>query len=138
MMENFLPSAQGIWVITQSAMADLIQLNGPTGNPSYIWQPNARDGIPGTLLGLPVIWTEKSPVIGVDGDVLLADWRYYLLGDRQAVTVESTQFDRWRYDETSWRMVHRVDGQPWLSAPLTLQDGATQVSPFVILGGKST
>jgi len=138
MMENFLPSGKGVWVITQSAMADLIQLNGPTGNPSYIWQPNARDGVPGSLLGLPVIWTEKSPVIGHDGDVLLADWRYYLLGDRQAVTVESTQFDRWRYDETSWRMVHRVDGQPWLSAPLTLQDGTTQVSPFVILGGKST
>jgi HK97 family phage major capsid protein len=138
MMENFLPTGQGVWIITQSAMADLIQLNGPAGNPSYIWQPNARDGVPGYLLGYPVIWCEKVPRIGTSGDVVLADWRYYLIGDRKAITVESTQFDRWRYDETSWRMVHRVDGQPWLSAPLTYQDGSTQVSPFVILGDKSS
>jgi HK97 family phage major capsid protein len=133
-MEDFLPSGNGLWTITQSAMSELIQLNGPAGNPSYIWQPNARDGVPGFILGFPVIWTEKLPLIGNQGDVLLADWRYYLLGDRQATTIESTQFDFWRYDQTSWRAVHRVDGQPWLSTPLTYQDGTTQVSPFVILG----
>lgn len=133
MMENFLPSGQGVWHISQSLMADIIQLNGPAGNPSYIWNTNAADGIPGTLLGFPVIWTEKCPRVGTAGDVVLADWRYYLLGDRQATTVESTKFDRWAYDETSWRVVHRVDGQPWMSTPLTYQDGTTQVSPFVIL-----
>lgn len=137
MVENFLPTGNGVWVITQSALSDLLQLNGPTGNPSYIWG-NAVSGQPPTLLGYPVIWTEKCPRIGTAGDVILADWRYYLIGDRKAATVESTQFDRWRYDETSWRMVHRVDGQPWLSAPLTLQDGTSQISPFVILGNKST
>ena len=135
-MENFLPSGRGMWVITQSALSDLIQLTGPAGNPSYVWQPNAREGVPGFLLGFPVVWSEKSPRIGEPGDVLLADWSYYLIGDRQAITVESTQFDRWRFDETSWRLVHRVDGQPWLSQPLTFQDGTTEVSPFVILGGK--
>lgn len=134
MCEDFLPSARGVWVISQSLMSDIIQLNGPTGNPSYIWQANARDGIPGQILGMPVIWTEKVPVRGSAGDVGLYDWRYYLLGDRQATTVESTKFDRWRFDQTSWRAVHRVDGQPWLSSPITLQDGTTQVSPFVILG----
>lgn len=138
MVENFLPSGNGVWFITQSAMADLIQLNGPAGNPSYIWVPNAAEGVPGYLLGMPVVWTEKCPLIGNAGDVILADWRYYLIGDRQATTVESTQYDRWAYDETSWRAVHRVDGQPWLSLPLTYQDGTSQVSPFVILGDKST
>jgi predicted phage gp36 major capsid-like protein len=133
MMENFLPSGNGVWHISQSLMSDIIQLSGPAGNPSYVWNTNAADGIPGTLLGMPVIWTEKVPRVGTTGDVLLADWRYYLLGDRQATTVESTKFDRWAYDETSWRVVHRVDGQPWLSAPLTYQDGTTQVSPFVVL-----
>jgi HK97 family phage major capsid protein len=133
MVKDFLPSGRGVWMISQSAMSDIIQLNGPTGNPSYIWQANARDGIPGQILGMPVIWTEKCPILGQTGDVCLADWSYYLIGDRQATTVESTKFDRWRYDQTSWRMTHRVDGQPWLSSPLTYQDGTTQVSPFVIL-----
>ena len=138
MVENFLPSANGVWFITQSAMADLIQMSGPAGNASYIWVPNAAEGVPGYLLGMPVVWTEKCPLIGSAGDVILADWRYYLIGDRQATTVESSQAPRWEYDETSWRAVHRVDGQPWLSAPLTYQDGTTEVSPFVILGAKST
>jgi HK97 family phage major capsid protein len=138
MMEDFLPSGRGQWIISQSAMSELIQMVGPTGNASYIWQPNARDGVPGFLLGFPVRWTEKLPRIGTQGDILLADMAYYVIGDRQATTVESTKFDRWVYDQTSWRVVHRVDGQPWLSAPLTLQDGTSQISPFVILGSTGT
>jgi HK97 family phage major capsid protein len=138
MMMNFLPSGRGVWVISQSAMASMIQLAGPAGNPAYWWQPSGRDGVPGVLLGLPVIWSEKSPALGSQGDVLLADFNYYLVGDRQATTIESTEYDYWRYDQTSWRAVHRVDGQPWLSAPLTYQDQATTVSPFVILGGTVT
>jgi len=136
MVENFLPSSmgRGVWVISQSLMSDLIQLNGPAGNPSYFWQPSARDGAPGMLMGMPVVWSEKVPLAGTAGAIGLYDFMYYLLGDRQATTIASTQFDRWRYDQTSWRAVHRVDGQPWLSAPLTYQDGTTQVSPFVILG----
>jgi len=135
MLMNFLPTGKGVWVISQSALSTVVQISGPAGNPSYVWQPNAREKTPAYLFGYPVIWSEKSPAMGTAGDILLADFQYYLIGDRQATTVESTKFDRWRYDETSWRMVHRVDGQPWLSQPLTYQDGATQVSPFVILAG---
>lgn len=133
-----LPSAQAEWVVTQSAMAQLIQLAGPAGNPSFWWMPTGEGGVPARLLGLPVRWSEKLPALGNQGDILLADMRYYMIGDRQATTIESTKFDRWRFDQTSWRVVHRVDGQPWLSAPLTYQDGATTVSPFVILGGVGT
>jgi len=136
MLESFLPSARGVWVINQTAMSNLMTIQDPNGN--YVWQPNAREGLPQTVFGFPVIFSEKTPTVGNAGDVLLADFRYYLVGDRQATTIESTQYDQWRYDRTSWRVVHRVDGQPWLSAPLTLQDGTAQVSPFVILGAKST
>jgi len=139
MIENFMPSADGLWVLSQSVMTNLLLMNGPSGNPSYIWG-NATTGVPNTLLGYPVEWSEKVPRISTTsvGDVGLYDFKYYLIGDRQATTVESTKYDRWRYDQTSWRAVHRVDGQPWLSTPLTYQDGTTQVSPFVILGAKST
>lgn len=133
MLENFLPSGRGQWVISHSAMANVIQMTGPAGNPSYVWQPSAREGVPGFLLGFPVRWTEKLPRIGQRGDILLMDPRYYVIGDRQATTIDSTKYHRWVYDETSWRAVHRVDGQPWLSLPITYSDGADQVSPFVVL-----
>ncbi|HML23509.1 MAG TPA: phage major capsid protein [Aggregatilinea sp.] len=129
---------KGVWVLSQGLMDEIITLNGPTGNPSYIWTPNAATGLPGTLLGLPVMWTEKTPAPGQPGDALLANFAFYLVGDRQATTIDSTQYDQWKYNKTSWRVVHRVDGQPWLSSPLTLKDGVTQISPFVRLSSKST
>jgi len=122
------------WHISRAAMPQLLALNGPAANPSYIFIPNAREGAPGTLFGFPIYYTEKLPTLGAAGDILLADWNYYLIGDRQATTIDNSMHYRFRYDLTAWRAVHRVDGQPWLSAPLTLADGATQISPFVILG----
>ena len=137
MVENFLPSGRGVWFITQSLYSEMLQMSGPAGNASYIWG-NAVSGAPNMLLGYPVVFTEKCPLRNNPGDVILADWRYYLIGDRQATTVESSQAPKWEYDQTSWRAVHRVDGQPWLSAPLYYQDGSTMISPFVILGSKSS
>lgn len=136
MLEAFLPTGRGVWLVTQTGISNLMTIADAAGN--YIWQPNAQAGTPQMLLGFPVIFTEKLPAVGTAGDVLLADFSYYLIGDRQAMTVDTTEYDMWRYDQTSWRAVHRVDGQPWLSVYLTYQDGATTVSPFVILGDKST
>jgi HK97 family phage major capsid protein len=141
MLEAFLPSARGVWVANQSIMSNLLtmmdQAGGAANTGTYLWG-SAADGVPNRLMGMPIIFTEKTPTAGNAGDLLLADFRYYLIGDRQATTVESTKFDKWAYDQTSWRVVHRVDGQPWLSSPLYYQDGTITVSPFVILGAKST
>lgn len=139
MLQRFLMTGgQGVWYVSQGALATLAQMTGPSGNPSYVWMPDAREGIPGRLLGMPVVFSEKMPALGQQGDIALVNPPYYLVGDRQAVTIESTQFDRWRYNQTSWRAVARMDGQPWLSAPLTLMDGSAQLSPFVVLGDTST
>lgn len=102
------------WHMSRSLFSKLMQLNGPSGNPSYIFMPNGRDGAPATLFGFPISWSDKLPAWNAKGDVLLANWRYYLIGDRQATTIDSTNVERFRYDQTSWRAVHRVDGQPWL------------------------
>jgi len=34
-------------------------------------------------------------------------------------------------NQTTWRFVQRVDGQPWMDKKVTPQDGSTAVSPFV-------
>lgn len=130
MLAAALPSADLTWVISQTVLIDLMLMEDPEGN--YIWG-SATQGENPRLLGRPYVITEKLPAHGTTGDVLLADFSYYLIGDRQATTVESTKFEAWQYDKTSWRMIHRVDGQPWLNAPLTYQDTTTQVSPFVAL-----
>lgn len=138
MLEHHLETSNSIWVASISLKNVLMNMTYPTGNPSLVWQPNARDGMPDTLLGRPIYWTEKAPLVSNAGDIGLYDFKHYWLGDRQALTLASTNAEYFKYDQISWRMVHRVDGRPWLSAPLTLQDGTTTVSPFVILGAKST
>lgn len=133
MYEHLLPQcvSNAVWVVNQSCMSNLMEIQDPNGN--YIWQPNARDGIPSRIFGMPVIFTEKLPQVGTTGDILLADFKYYLIGDRQATTIESTQYESWRNDLTSFRCVHRCDGAPWLSTVLTYQDGVSTGSPFVVL-----
>jgi HK97 family phage major capsid protein len=133
---NMLSHHQGenpTWHIARSAMPQILNLNGPAGNPSYVWITSARDRMPMSLFGYPVDYTEKLPALGASGDILLSDWSYYLIGDRQSITIDSSQHFRFRSDLTAWRAVHRVDGQPWLTSPITLADGAWQISPFVIL-----
>lgn len=138
MLENHMQSASSVWVASISLKNVLMNMTYPSGNPALVWQPSARDSMPDRILGIPVLWTEKCPLAGSAGDLILADWKHYLIGDRQALTFASTNAEYFKYDQTSFRMVHRVDGRPWMSTPFTLQDGTSQISPFVILGAKST
>lgn len=141
----YSPNNSAVWVASQSLKAKLMLMKDPANQ--YIWSnasaiPNIAGAAPSsTLLGRPIIFTldqlPRTTTTSV-GDLMLSDFSFYLIGDRQNTTIESTKFDRWRYDQTSWRAVHRVDGQPWLSAPITSVDGTTTVSPFVILGAKTT
>jgi len=135
---NMVTAFQGrspIWIAHQSAMPQILGLNGPAGNPSYVWIGNGRDAMPTTLMGYPIFFVENAMPLGTQGDIILADLSKYVIGDRQMVTIDSSKHFRFRNDITSWRAVHRVDGRPWLSAPITYRDGATTVSPFVILDG---
>lgn len=136
MLTHFLPVKGGVWVMSQSVMPELFTMVDPGNN--YIWHPHfggagAAQAGPGTLLGYPVLFTEKTPTLGTTGDVLLCDFSQYLIGDGSTTTLESSIHERFRYDQTTFRLVKRVDGQEWCKAPVLLADGATQVSPFVEL-----
>lgn len=124
-----------VWVASITAKEALLLMHGPndTGYAgAYMWG-DASKGVPEQLMGYPIFFTDKLPATGTLGDLMLCDWSQYIIGDRQATTFETTRVERFQYDQTSFRAVHRVDGTPWLNAPLTLVDGTTQVSPFVAI-----
>jgi HK97 family phage major capsid protein len=93
--------------------------------------------LPTTIYGIPVVVTEKVPAKGSIGDIMLADMRYYLIGDRQRLTIEESMHVKFKFDEKAWRFVQRVDGQPWLDSAITPRAGGSTISPFVILGNFS-
>ena len=77
--------------------------------------------------------TEKVPALGTKGDLSLIDPSFYVIGDRMSIEIAASEHVNFLKNQMTWRVVERVDGQPWLDKPITLQDATTQVSPFVVL-----
>ncbi len=131
MASRMILSGNPIWVMSQSVMPEMYQMIDGASN--YIWHPNAATGKPDTLLGYPIYWTEKLPALGTAGDVMLIDYAWYLWGDRQAMVMDVSREHKFQSNQTAFRVVEAIDGQPWLDAAITLADGSTTVSPFVAL-----
>ncbi len=77
--------------------------------------------------------TEKVPALGTKGDVMLIDPSLYVIGDRMMLEITASEHANFVKNQMTWRFVQRVDGRPWLDNVITLQDGTTTVSPFVVL-----
>lgn len=121
----------GVWLVSRSAVSKLLQMVDAEGH--LVWQPNAASPMPGTILGMPVLVTEKLPALGSEGDLLLADFSKYLIYDMGEFTVDFSEHYAFINNKGTWRCSERLDGRPWLSDKLTLTDGSTTVSPFVAL-----
>lgn len=120
-----------VWIGSPTILPQLMNMEDTGG--SLIWQPNARDNSPGNLLGLPMLLNGRSPVLGTEGDLVLADLKYYLIKDGFGLAVGASEHVYYLTNQTVIKAFKRVDGAPWLTAPLTLEDGTTEVSPFVVL-----
>lgn len=127
---------QSYWLINQSVMVQILQLQDPNGN--YVWQPNAVEGSPGSLFGYPVFWHQRSSALGTRGDVVLCNTNpYYLIKNGSGPFVAMGYAgDDFIQNRTRIKVFHNVDAKPWLTEPFT-QEGGHQVSPFVALGDPS-
>jgi HK97 family phage major capsid protein len=133
MMSDFLPSSwgNGAWFINPDVVQKLIGLvSAPL---AFMNADLANARVPLKLLGMPVYITGALPALNTQGDILLVDPSYYLIGDRQALTIAFSEHYKFISDQGTWRFTHRVDGQPWLENSITLENASTTVSPFVAL-----
>ncbi|MDD5502578.1 MAG: phage major capsid protein [Candidatus Thermoplasmatota archaeon] len=127
-----LHGRRGVWIVGRGVLPQLMGLKDAANH--FIWQPNARDGNPGTLFGLPVLFSEYSPELGDVGDVLLADLSYYLIGDGMGISIGVSPHVYFTSNITVIKAWKTVDGTPWLTAPLPTKFAT---SPFVELGDVS-
>ena len=136
MYARMLPTSLGsaVWVINQEVFPQLatMALTVGTGG-SAVWLANGVGGPPATILGRPVIITEKVPALGSQADISFVDFRQYLLGDRQTVTMMTSPHFKFQQDQTAIRATERVDGQPWMRSALTPRNGTNTLSPYVAL-----
>jgi len=129
------PGSQGraVWMINPQAWPQLYTLNA---GEVQSFHPSLPGAIPDTLNGRPIIKNEHCSGLGVAGDLILIDWMYYLIGDRMALSMESSPHEKFSSNRTVLRGIERLDARPWLDTPIipAQRSGSTFVqSPFVVL-----
>lgn len=120
-----------VWVISPSVVPQLAQVRDSGNN--NIWIQSAAAGVPGTLLGKPVLMTEKTPALGSKGDIMLVDFSRYLIGLRQELVIDRSNAPGWTRDVESFRCIVRVDGQCLWKSAITPTNGGSTLSWAVAL-----
>lgn len=137
MVSRLLPGAlkTAVWIVSQNVLADW-SADTATGANAY----GMVDLSSMTILGRPIVVSEKASASGTSGDVILADFAGgYAIGDRgfEIATSREVNYSSgtngWLKNETCWRFIMRGDGQPVLSAAITPYKGGETLSHFVTL-----
>lgn len=137
---RMLPTSLGraVWIAHIDTFPELatMALSVGTGG-SGVWLNNGAEGPPMTILGRPVLFTEKADTLGDAGDLNFVDLGYYLLGDRQAIQAATSPHFKFQNDQTAIRFIERVDGRPWINSAITPNKGSSTLSPFVKIGARA-
>lgn len=131
--------SSAVWLVNQEVEVELMALHieGATSGgiyPLYV-PPGGYSQAPyGTIFGRPVIPIEQCAAIGTLGDIILGDFANgYILAEKGGIQSDMSIHVRFVYDESVFRFVMRVDGQPVRATPLTpyKSTGGATLSHFV-------
>lgn len=100
-------SPSAAFVASGKVIRELRMLKDTTNR--YIWEPSVQVGQPDRVLGKPIY--EQNNI--AETELFFGDWKYYVIGDRQQIVVETTREggDAWRRNATEIKAVERVDGR---------------------------
>ena len=141
MEAHLLPGSRGraVWMMHPAALEQIYQLN--LGSVRA-WMPALSESMPETLNGRPIVWNEHMSSRDHAGQIALVDWMYYVIGDRQALSMSASPHEKFSQNITVLRGIERIDGQSWLDTsiktaqPLDTTGGdAFEMSPFILLAG---
>lgn len=138
MYARMLPQSlsRAVWIVSPDVFPALATMT--VGNVP-VWIGNSPSGggaaSPwGTMLGRPLIISEKAKPLGTNGDINFVDFGFYLVGDRQTMSARQSEDFKFKNDVTAFRVTERLDGRPWLNTAITPQNGSSNtLSPFVNL-----
>jgi HK97 family phage major capsid protein len=149
MLAALLPESinRFVWLASPSALPQLLQLTDGTGRAAVIQVGGFAGGPQFSLAGRPLVITEKLSALGTKGDLMAIDRRHYSICDhvgaeqneigasRSVIVAFSAEASQTYFtkNQSVFIVGITVDGRPWLDNVITLQDGATTVSPFVVL-----
>jgi HK97 family phage major capsid protein len=127
--------ANAVWLINVDCEPQLDELTIPAGTGAV--EPRfVNYGPTGALQikGRPVLAVEYCQTLGTAGDIYLADFsQYRVIRKASGIQQDSSIHVRFLQDETTFRALYRVDGQPLPRAAITPFKGSNTLSPFVNL-----
>jgi len=134
---RMLPASRtrATWIASNTAIPELLELHASDATTGTHVQVLKESNGQFTIFGRPVIFTEKVPVLGDQGDIVFADLTQYSIGMRAGISLAVSPHVRFTTDELSFRLRVRVDGQPLLASAITPSNGDT-LSPFVTLAAR--
>ena len=120
-----------VWFSSSTIFPKLVNMT--IGNTPAYMPPGGLSGSPyGTIFGRPVIETEYNPSLSVAGDILLAAPSQYAMISKGGIKSASSIHVKFVTDETAFRFVYRVDGEPtWNDKVASYYASSDYVSPFV-------
>jgi HK97 family phage major capsid protein len=139
MWSRLLPSARknAVWMANLDTEVQLRTMSLVVGTGgSAVFVLNSAGAVD-TIFGRKVYFTELLPTLGDAGDIIVFNPRAYGLGKKpdSQIRIEISEHARYENDQTVFRALARLDGQPLQSAPITPQSGsANTLSNFVKLG----
>jgi HK97 family phage major capsid protein len=128
--------SNSVWVCHQSAIPQLLTLSLPVGVGGSAIPVMTESNGQFKILTRPILFTEKTEKLGDRGDIMLCDFSQYVVGLRSDMRFDTSIHVHFTTDELLSRIIERHDGQPLWDSALTLEDGSTTVSPFVVLGAR--
>lgn len=144
MYTQMLPASRdrAVWFLNHEVLGQIMRMVSANITPAatkerLVFIDNIVDPIKQTIFGRPYFVTEKMSAKGDAGDIGFFDLSYYLIGNRQPLTIDVSEHVAFTSNQIAWRFVTRVDGQPWLASPITPYKGTATLSPFVTLSATS-
>ena len=136
------PGSEGdsIWIANRDTIPQLMTMNSATdGTGSPFWMPmNSLAGRPyNTLMGRPIFFVEQCSTLGDVGDLVLLDLTQYGAASKGGIQAATSIHVQFLQDETCFRFVMRVDGQPLWASAVTPYQGSDTQSPFVAIGTRT-
>jgi HK97 family phage major capsid protein len=115
------------------------QLMTMTLGDAPLWLPNnqLRDQPYATLMGKRINFIESCSSVGTVGDLILADFSQYITITKGGLKATGSIHVAFTTDETAFRFILRIDGQPAWHSALTPYKGTNTLSPFVTIATRT-
>jgi len=117
--------AKAVWIASQTTIPQMLTMSIAIGTGGSVVPAMKEANGQFSLLGKPVLFTEKVPALGSLGDLLLCDLSCYTIGLRKEVSLDKSIHVGWSTDQSSYRAIVRADGQGSWDKAITPKAGDT-------------